>query len=741
MYVQGADISNQDFEAQLGLPNNFGQTGFPTIGSNLIMPYGGSQFNYGASQILTTLDENMTKTLGKHQLQFGGRYRHERFGYLSDRSADTIAFSNLATADYDPTTGANYGAKPNTGYADADFFLGAADSYSQVKNAPFGHYREQEIDFYVQDNYRVTQHLTVNAGLRWEMHPAPHADNENFVTFDLKNDAIVLPQANSYYIQNGFTTQAIITNLQNLGVKFESPQQAGLPAAGIYNSMANFNPRLGFAYTPPFGKNGTVIRGGYGEYIYPVPIRNSIRYLTSDYPFTASYSTSYVSAAQAPDGLPNYLLRAPQAVVAGLNSANVVNSNSTNALLPGIAMQETLNSKYPPAHVQDVNATLEQPFKDGSAFRVTYVFTHGSNLDQNYQYNNAPSTYAWEVATGTTPPTGTYASTATRPYDQTVWGGNVISLKTGWSNDSALQLNYQRPFKNGFAYQIFYVYSRAFRLGGNTFRDNTLYPAADFAPGVLPAGLDTGTILNPSQALNRYENYHVDTAIPEHHITFNGIVDLPVGKGKHFLHNSNKLVDALLGGYQVAFVGQVLSQSFQVAAGNWGATAPLQVYGSSVPINDCRSGVCHQEYQWFNGYISPTVINAAKNGISGLPANYTPYLAPINNVPGTANFGNNNVPVNLKNGTQVSTGYSPGPSGANPFSQTVVLGPYNYDADVSIYKVFSLSERIKLRVNVDAFNAFNLQGRVNPNTTDGTESLQTSYWTPRQIQFTGRISF
>ncbi len=207
-------------------------------------------------------------------------------------------------------------------------------------------------------------------------------------------------------------------------------------------------------------------------------------------------------------------------------------------------------------------------------FRVTYVFTHGSNLDQNYQYNNAPSTYVWETATGTTPPTGTYASTATRPYDQTTWGGNVMSMKTGWSNDSALQLNYQRPFKKGIAYQIFYVYSRAFRVGGNTFRDNVLYPAQDFAPGVLPSGLDTGTILNPSQALNHYENYHVDTAIPEHHITFNGIVDLPVGKGKRLLHNSNRFLDALVGGYQVAFVGQVVSQGFQVAAGELGSDQP-----------------------------------------------------------------------------------------------------------------------------------------------------------------------
>jgi hypothetical protein len=87
------------------------------------------------------------------------------------------------------------------------------------------------------------------------------------------------------------------------------------------------------------------------------------------------------------------------------------------------------------------------------------------------------------------------------------------------------------------------------------------------------------------------------------------------------------------------------------------------------------------------------------------------------------------------------TGHSPGPAGANPFSQTVLLGPFNYLTDMSQYKIFSITERVKLRVNVDAFNSFNIQGRVNPSTTDGIESLQTSYWTPRQIQFTARLSF
>jgi hypothetical protein len=752
-YVQGNQVSLADYESQLGLPNNFAQGGFPAVGANLLMPYGGSQWNYGMSQIISTIDENMTKVWGKHQFAFGGRYRHERFGYLSDRSPDTIAFTNLATADYDPTTGANYGAKANTGYQDADFFLGAASSYTQNKNAPFGRYREQEGDFYIQDTYRVSQHLTINAGLRWEMHPAPHADKDEFVSFDLKNDALVLAHPLPYYIQNGLTTQALVTNLQNIGVKFETPGQAGLPASGIYNSMANFNLRLGFAYTPPFGKWGTVIRGGYGEYLYPVPIRNSVRYLTANYPFTAGYSQSYTSAAYAPDGLPNLLLRGPQTVIAGQNSANVVNTNSVNALLPGISTSETLAANYPPAHVRDANFTIEQPFKDGSVFRVSYVYTHGSNLDQNYKYNQTPSTYVWETVTGTTPPTGALASVATNPYDNTTWGGNTLSTKTGWSNDSALQLNYQRPFKHGIAYQIYYVYSRAFRVGGNTFRDGVLYPAQDFAPGVIPSNINPGTILNPSQALNRWENYHVDTAIPEHHIQFNGIVEMPVGKGKRFLHNTNRFLDALVGGYQVAFVGQLLSQSFQVAANNWGATSGLQVYGSSKPITDCRSGVCHHEYLWYNGYIAPNVIGAAKNGISGIPSGYVPYEAPINNDPNGPNFGNNNVTVNLKNGTQVVTAYAPAPSAAvtssvttavapgNPFAQTILLGPMNFEADISLYKVFSLTERVKLRINVDAFNAFNIQGRVNPSAVDGTESLQTSYWTPRQIQFTARVSF
>ncbi len=737
-YFQGAGDVNQNYEQLLGLPNNFGQSGFPNIGANLIMPYGGSQFNYGMSQRLTNFDQNMTKIWGKHTTQFGGRYRHEKFGYLPDRAADTIAFSNLATAVYDPATGANYGARANTGFVDADFFLGAASSYSQVLNAPFGDFIKHETALYVQDNWRLTRSLTINAGLRWEMHPAPSTREGLNVTFDQINNAVVLPNPTSFYVERGYTTPALLTNLNNLGVKFMSPEEAKLPTKGMKDYYFNFMPRLGFAYN--LGRFGTVIRGGFGGYIYPVPVRNSMRVAITNLPFRTTYSQNYNSAAQSPDGLPNGLLRKPLTVVAGLNSRNVVDTNSINALLPGISMS-TLDPEYPPANVRQSTLTVEQPFRNGSAFRVTYLYIQSTNLDQNYEYNTAPSAYTWAVQTGSALPTGALAGVATRTYDRRTWGNNVLSTKRGFANNSSFQFNYQRPFKNGYAWQIFYVLSNAFRIGGNTFRDSVLYPASSFAPGVFPADLNVGTVLDPSKELNRFLHYRTDTDIPKHRISFNGVVDLPFGKGKKFLGNSNRLLNALVGGFQVAYIGNIVSQYVTPAVGNYGPTSDIKVYKDSVPVTDCRSGVCRPGNLWFNGYLAPNQINNPNGGVTGLPADYVPYQTPINNTPGQPNFGTNNVNVRLANGTNLLTPFNPGPIGVNPFWKVNFLGPFNYITDMSLYKVFNIGERWKLRFNVDAFNAMNIQGNVNPSGSDGIQQFINSYWTPRQIQVSARLSF
>ncbi|SPE23269.1 hypothetical protein SBA5_380040 [Candidatus Sulfotelmatomonas gaucii] len=105
--------------------------------------------------------------------------------------------------------------------------------------------------------------------------------------------------------------------------------------------------------------------------------------------------------------------------------------------------------------------------------------------------------------------------------------------------------------------------------------------------------------------------------------------------------------------------------------------------------------------------------------------------------------------VNLNGGKTTSTAYSPGPS-TNPFSKTVLNGPMNYIAAASLFKVFPITERVNLRFNWDVFNVLNDQGYLNPNTTDGTESLQSPYWQlspnggglgPRVMQLTLRLSY
>lgn len=778
-FYKGGGDPNLNYEQKFGLPNNFGETGFPDIDPSGFGNLFGTQWQYGENQIISNIDENLTKIEGRHQLMFGGRYRHERFGYIPDQSHDVVHFGGEATALENPASGANYYGTPNTGYVEADYFLGDANYYQIHLNAPYLHFHDMEFDSYFQDNYHASRNLTVNIGLRYEAHPAAWVKYGLNTGFDLKNDALVLDKPASYYVAQGYSTNAIFTNLANIGAKIETPAEAGLPSTIMKNYDFILSPRVGLAYQLFGGKHGTVLRGAYGRYIYPIPTRSAIINSAENPPFEATYTQSYTAANQAPDSLPNYLIRAnwdlasnPHAVQMGVNSTNAVDSSSTNAILPGSNLINQ-DPHYAPDIVTETNVTLEQALKGNSALRVSWVWTHGSNLDHFYYYNNHPSAYVWEMETGTIPPNGsvigsnTYAATATGPYDQTTWGSNALDEKNGWSNDSALQATYQRLFHRGVGYQITYVWSKPMRFGGNWLRDGKVYPTANYVGNTGTIGAMSspyGTVINPYlpparpagiapyaeyRALDKYAGYVLDTAIPKQQITFNGIVDLPFGRGKRFMGDANRFLNELVGGFQLAGVGQVISQDFGINSGNWGPTNPLQVYKHKVPITDCRSGVCYKSYEWFSGYLAPTVTSACTNGkcVTGLPGNWAPYQSPIDTTVGSKYYNENEVNITLANGQVVPQGYSPGPVGTNPYSRTFLNGPINYSADLSLFKVFPITERVNVRFNMDAFNAFNIQGYNNPNTSDGTEAVEpgvgvaSSHNTPRQIQLTLRLTF
>lgn len=772
-----------DFEEKLGLPNNFGEVGFPNIGlygDKIISPQEGTQYVYGMSSIVSTLDENLTKIVGKHQMKFGGRYRREQFGYSPTPYEDYVTFAPAATALYDPSTGANYAALPGTGDANGEAFLGAANDYTINLEPPYERFHDMEFDAYFQDDYHMSRNLIWNLGLRYEAHPATWLNGGVMQSFDLKNDALALAESPAQLVSEGKTTQAIITNMENIGVKFETFGAAGIPPAGVDSYDLNFLPRLGVAWQPLGGKFGTVIRGGYGRYIYPIPVRTTYSPITANAPFSATYSQNYGSATQSPDGLQNYWLRNPLSVVMGVNSTNVVNTTTQTAFLPGSVDPYTLPVDEAPDVVTETNFTIEQPLKGNSALRASWVWTHGTNLDQEYYYNNAPSTFTWEMETGTLPPEGTtvglptYAATATQPYDQTTWGGNTLDQKSGWSNDNSLQLNYQRLYHHGIAWQIYYVWSKPFRVGGNYFRGATagIIPSQNFAasglgsytplPGSSPITTPVMPPARPSgiasyaywHGLDAFEDYMVDTSSPKQDIQFNGIVDIPFGRGKRFMGDANRALDELVGGWQIAGDGQIHSQDFQVANSNYGPHSPIHVYKHAHRVTDCTSGVCIPSYQWFNGYVAPS--NLPSSGcttvVNGMPASYVPYEKPIDtNYNPTTTCGNaqdpfyntNDVQTNLQGGgTDIQSFIPDAYSGmSDPYYKTVLNGPMNYTVDLSLFKVFPLTESTRLRFNMDAFNALNVQGYNNPNTTTGLENMLTSYNSPRQVQFTLRLEF
>jgi hypothetical protein len=334
---------NVNYEQMFGLPNNFGGTQFPAIGQgSLLFPLGPSVTNEEQeAQITSDLDENLTKIVGRNQIQFGGRFRHGREAMLANHVDDLESLTANPTAVYQPTSGANYTTLANTGEDEGSFFIGSANTYTASLNPPRLHFHAMEFDGYFQDNYHLSRSLTVNLGLRYEAHPAFWTKYGLMNDFDLKNHALVLAAPQATLIAQGFTTQALLTNMENIGITFETSSEFGVPANSLLrNYNLNFLPRAGIAYQLFGGRHGTVIRGAYGRYTAPTPVNDFQDRAELNPPFGATYTMSYAAANQAIDDLPNELLRYNDPVefgVMGVNTANVVNTNATNSLLPGSA--------------------------------------------------------------------------------------------------------------------------------------------------------------------------------------------------------------------------------------------------------------------------------------------------------------------------------------------------------------------------------------------------------------------
>jgi hypothetical protein len=742
-YSLNQESAKQNISAQLGTPNPFDVNGAPVLnnlGYNAIS-YAGivprSQFTK-----LFSVEQNYSLVRQTHQFEFGGRFRQEILDTLPDRpNQSTLSFDSSATAIYNTATGTAYGTVPQTGDNAANFFLGIAGSYQQSR--PPGRYDMQgrNSSAYLQDNWKVTRDLTLNLGLRWE-YLGPYLDTKGMTSvWDFPSKSLVKNVSIAQLVQTGYTTQPIADGYAGIGVKWTTPDKVGLPDDMISVSKHDFAPRVGFAYNAPIGQRRLVVRGGYGLYNFPIPAR-TFSELRLNPPLQGSYSFSWNNSAQAPDLLPNYFTRSAPTVIAGVNSQNVLDISQPPTVLPGVQITGLANN-LTTSKAHEWNLVLETEAIKDTVVRIGWIGTAGRNLEMMQLFNRNPvSNYVWYVTTGQPLPTGFYSNTAQRTLDQTTYGDIRIYSKIGYSNFNGIQLEAERRYRRGVAFQFFYLLSNSSSTGatpsqGGDFTVNAINQPDRFLPGTMPEKLDQRI---------RFYRYSRDADVPKHRIRWNTLVDLPFGRGKKLFGNVNSKLDRLVGGWQVAAYGTISSRWWVLPTGNWGTTGDREIYGTKYPIQDCRSGTCIASYLYYNGYIPANRINVA-GGVMGVPQNYKPSSQPINPTPADggsptdpnrSNYETNNVLVPLRTGANQLVAFD---TGLHPWRNQVAPGPWINSSNASLYKSIQINESIGLRLGLDAFNVFNQPGLSLPDTTTGILSLRTSAQGARTLQYTARVTW
>ena len=745
-FDQGGLIPTTNVAASLGVPNPFGLAGAPTLASMGFSITGTGTIPRADNNNPITVEQNYTRVFGKHQLEFGWRFQRLILDVIPDGPGEaSISFGSLATSLYDPATGSAYGAVTRSGDNLANFFLGVATSYTQTQPAPQVYLRSNNASGYFQDNWKIRRDLTLNLGLRYDFLQPLQDLHGTTAVFDFKNDAIVREATVSQLIANGATTQAFVNQYQAIGVKFETPQQAGWNNLQNVGQL-NFSPRVGFAYSPKIFKHTYVIRGGYGDYRYNLAARqNNSAALRSVPPLQGNVSYNISSAAQSPDGIVNYGLRSVPTVIAGTPSAvNVINPSAATAIARGVALN-VLGHDFPTTVAREWNLTFETEVIKNTLLRVAYIGTAGRNLDGSILYNGQPNNLTYYTTTGLALPTGTFASVALRDYDKTTYGNIQVAANNGYTNFNGAQVEVQRHFNGGLAFQWFYVMSNAMWTGsgGTIESSSTVLPdPVTFLPGSVPTD---------QAAYQRFYQYSRDPYIPKHRVTWNALYELPIGRGKRFLSSAGPLLDKIVGGWQVAAYSQMNSNYITLPSNNWGKFSNVTVYGKKYPVQDCRSGTCIKGYLWYNGYIPANQINTKNasgvcTGVCGVPTDYVPSEQPIYPIPANPNpsdpnfalYGTNQVTIPLKNGSTVKISYD---NGLNPYRNQVIPGPWSFTVNSSAFKVVSIGERVKLRFNLDAFNLFNQPGTPLPDANTGIISLQNSSNAARQLQMSLRLNF
>ncbi len=238
-----------------GLFSNFGGK-LPDFCLSTSGSYGGgfcegpTAFPWQNSNPTFTYRDNVTMSLGKHKLVFGG--------YFMNAQKNEMAYTNLSGDLYFDST-----SPVSTGNAFADMLLGNIASYSQANAQPKYHINFKVFEPYFQDDYHIAKNLTLNLGLRVSLYGTFW--ERNHLISNWRPSVYSASSAPQLDVDGSITGQqgALIPNAGN---PFDGMVQCGvngIPRGCLSGHLFNPAPRFGFSWDP-LGNGKMAIRGGYG---------------------------------------------------------------------------------------------------------------------------------------------------------------------------------------------------------------------------------------------------------------------------------------------------------------------------------------------------------------------------------------------------------------------------------------------------------------------------------------------
>jgi hypothetical protein len=722
---QGTLSDSTDWATKLGLPNPFGSTGWPTIFTDT------SQFLYGGGwdsdnfkdQKLTQfqVEDNVTKVKGKHTLQFGFRGRSEYNNVREMQQAQgNHSFNADWTAQYDPTS---QNAVSYTGLGFASLELGLPTDLTNQYNRGYFYFRQKEVGLYFQDSWKVTSRLTINYGIRWDKW-TPYKEKYNrFVNFD----PFALSSTGMEVITPGSATmeslpgvpKAVLEAWAARGLTWKTADAAGFPSALIPSPNTDFGPRLGAAYRL---SDKFVLRASYGMYHWATPLSQILQSSRKNAPLNLRFENqiennngqNYVYAISSVPASSDYVGNATVSPT-GISSS----SQGFTALDPNHWSDDRL---------QQWTFVVEREVNKNSSVRLSYIGNHASNLEQRWSYNDAMPLFNYRASTGLIGST----NNDTRRNNPN-WSGQAVR-HDGYSNTQSLQAELEHRTSHGLTFQGFYTWAHTMTTtdtNGSSSGDGNANNTGSGYSYLVPMNSQIMGNPNLSDEQRLRLGYTNSGDVPPHHVRWNGVYELPFGKGKRFGSGASSLLNYVIGGWSVGFIGEWRS-------GTWmGVNANERLFGDPTLSKDERFDVYvfgRQRQVYFRGdFDSKQATGAnATQLLTLVPADYSQRILR------KLGANNNQIPQTLANGTVVNTGVT---DLLNWNARNFYQGPGMWNEDLSFYKDFRFRERYRLRFTGDFFNAFNHPNSVNPDTTTGLLDLTQQVNDPRIIQFSAKFEF